>query len=151
MFDRWGELVFRARFTVIAVMVAALLGLAGYGLSLNDHLSQSGWDDPGSQSSQAARLADGTFGRDTAGDVLVLYTAPEGTTVDDPELAAKVKNSLNTLVANHPNEILKEGQEVKVKLLGFDDRGKVRLGMKMVDQETGEEIAPEKKEEAQAE
>jgi polyribonucleotide nucleotidyltransferase len=48
---------------------------------------------------------------------------------------------------NHPNELLKEGQEVKVKLLGFDDRGKVRLGMKMVDQETGEEIAPEKKEE----
>jgi polyribonucleotide nucleotidyltransferase len=42
---------------------------------------------------------------------------------------------------NHPNELLKEGQEVKVKLLGFDDRGKVRLGMKMVDQETGLEIA----------
>ena len=41
---------------------------------------------------------------------------------------------------NHPNEALKEGQEVKVKLLGFDDRGKVRLGMKMVDQETGAEI-----------
>ncbi|MFN4060079.1 MAG: polyribonucleotide nucleotidyltransferase [Paracoccus hibiscisoli] len=40
----------------------------------------------------------------------------------------------------HPNEILKEGQEVRVKLLGFDDRGKVRLGMKMVDQETGAEI-----------
>ncbi len=49
---------------------------------------------------------------------------------------------------NHPSDLLKEGQEVKVKLLGFDDRGKVRLGMKMVDQETGEEIAPEKKEEA---
>ncbi len=47
---------------------------------------------------------------------------------------------------NHPNELLKEGQEVKVKLLGFDDRGKVRLGMKMVDQETGAEIVPEKKE-----
>ena len=44
----------------------------------------------------------------------------------------------------HPNEALKEGQEVKVKLLGFDDRGKVRLGMKMVNQETGEEITPEK-------
>ncbi len=41
---------------------------------------------------------------------------------------------------NHPNEILKEGQEIKVKLLGFDDRGKVKLGMKMVDQETGLEI-----------
>jgi len=43
----------------------------------------------------------------------------------------------------HPNEVLKEGQEVKVKLLGFDDRGKVKLGMKMVDQQTGEEIQPE--------
>ena len=47
---------------------------------------------------------------------------------------------------NHPSDVLKEGQDVKVKLLGFDDRGKVRLSMKIVDQETGEEIAPEKKE-----
>ena len=46
---------------------------------------------------------------------------------------------------NHPNEALKEGQEVWVKLLGFDDRGKVRLGMKMVDQETGAELPPETK------
>ena len=44
---------------------------------------------------------------------------------------------------NHPSDVLKEGQEVKVKLLGFDDRGKVRLSMKIVDQETGEEIKAE--------
>ncbi|MCF8512049.1 MAG: polyribonucleotide nucleotidyltransferase [Rhodobacteraceae bacterium] len=50
---------------------------------------------------------------------------------------------------NHPNELLKEGQEVKVKLLGFDDRGKVRLGMKMVDQETGAEIVEKKEEGAE--
>ncbi len=49
---------------------------------------------------------------------------------------------------NHPSDVLKEGQEVKVKLLGFDDRGKVRLSMKVVDQETGEEIKEEKKEKA---
>jgi polyribonucleotide nucleotidyltransferase len=41
---------------------------------------------------------------------------------------------------NTPNEVVKEGQEVFVKLLGFDDRGKVRLSMKIVDQETGQEI-----------
>ena len=41
---------------------------------------------------------------------------------------------------NHPSDALQEGQEVWVKLLGFDDRGKVRLSMKIVDQETGEEI-----------
>ena len=44
---------------------------------------------------------------------------------------------------NHPSDVLKEGQEVWVKLLGFDDRGKVRLSMKMVDQETGEEMKKE--------
>jgi polyribonucleotide nucleotidyltransferase len=47
----------------------------------------------------------------------------------------------------NPKDIVKEGQEVKVKLMGFDDRGKVRLSMKVVDQETGQEI---KREEAQA-
>lgn len=40
-------------------------------------------------------------------------------------------------------DVVKEGQEVFVKLVGFDDRGKVRLSMKMVDQETGEEIVQE--------
>ena len=39
-----------------------------------------------------------------------------------------------------PKDVVKEGQAVKVKLLGFDDRGKVRLSMKQVDQTTGEEI-----------
>ena len=48
---------------------------------------------------------------------------------------------------NHPSDVLKEGQEVWVKLLGFDDRGKVRLAMKMVDQATGEELAKEAKSE----
>jgi polyribonucleotide nucleotidyltransferase len=37
-------------------------------------------------------------------------------------------------------DVVKEGQEVFVKLLGFDDRGKVRLSMKIVDQATGKEI-----------
>ncbi|MGD9802596.1 MAG: polyribonucleotide nucleotidyltransferase [Hyphomicrobiaceae bacterium] len=40
-------------------------------------------------------------------------------------------------------EVVKEGQEVFVKLLGFDDRGKVRLSMKVVDQATGQEIPRE--------
>ncbi|HHX88304.1 MAG TPA: polyribonucleotide nucleotidyltransferase [Paracoccus sp.] len=44
---------------------------------------------------------------------------------------------------NHPSDALKEGQEVKVKLLGFDDRGKVRLTMKTIDQETGAELTEE--------
>jgi polyribonucleotide nucleotidyltransferase len=37
-------------------------------------------------------------------------------------------------------EVVKEGDKVWVKLLGFDERGKVRLSMKVVDQKTGKEI-----------
>jgi polyribonucleotide nucleotidyltransferase len=40
-------------------------------------------------------------------------------------------------------DVINEGDKVKVKLLGFDDRGKVRLSMKVVDQETGLEIKPD--------
>ena len=39
------------------------------------------------------------------------------------------------------NDVVKEGDQVKVKVLGVDDRGKVRLSMKVVDQETGEDIS----------
>jgi polyribonucleotide nucleotidyltransferase len=45
-----------------------------------------------------------------------------------PEKIAKVSDFLN------------EGDEVKVKFLGFDDRGKTKLSMKVVDQETGEDL-----------
>ena len=41
----------------------------------------------------------------------------------------------------HASEILKEGSEVYVKVMGFDDRGKVRLVMKGIDQKTGKEVA----------
>ena len=47
---------------------------------------------------------------------------------------------------NHPSDHLKEGQEVYVKLMGFDDRGKVRLAMKYVDQATGLELEREPRE-----
>jgi polyribonucleotide nucleotidyltransferase len=49
-----------------------------------------------------------------------------------------------------PKDVVKEGQEVKVKLLGFDDRGKVRLSMKQVDQATGEDLSKKAKSAAPA-
>src|ERR1700728_744281 len=42
-------------------------------------------------------------------------------------------------------DVVKEGDKVKVKLLGFDERGKVRLSMKVVDQETGEDLEAKQK------
>ena len=45
-------------------------------------------------------------------------------------------------------DVLQEGQSVKVKLLGFDDRGKTKLSMKIVDQETGEDLTAKETEDA---
>jgi len=42
-------------------------------------------------------------------------------------------------------DVVKEGDKVKVKLMGFDDRGKTRLSMKVVDQETGEDLEGKQK------
>ncbi|MEP9377009.1 polyribonucleotide nucleotidyltransferase [Aquabacter sp. CN5-332] len=43
------------------------------------------------------------------------------------------------------SDVVKEGDKVKVKLMGFDERGKTRLSMKVVDQETGEDLEAKQK------
>ncbi|MFD6162027.1 MMPL family transporter [Nocardia sp. NPDC060256] len=105
MFARWGDFVHRFRFIVIAVVGAALLALGGYGSNLSEHLSSSGLDDPTSESAKAARIADEAFERDHRADVLVLYTAPAGVSLDDPAFSAKVVDNLNSLQRQHPDEI----------------------------------------------
>jgi polyribonucleotide nucleotidyltransferase len=50
-------------------------------------------------------------------------------------------SQLSKTRVERPADFVKEGDVVKVKLLGFDDRGKTRLSMKVVDQATGEDIS----------
>jgi polyribonucleotide nucleotidyltransferase len=47
-------------------------------------------------------------------------------------------------------DVVKVGDVVKVKVLGFDDRGKIKLSMKQVDQQTGEDLGAKKPEPATA-
>src|SRR5262249_43045305 len=59
---------------------------------------------------------------------------------------------ISQLAANRvqkTTDVVKEGDKVKVKLLGFDGRGKVRLSMKVVDQATGEDLEAKRKSEEQ--
>ncbi|MGW4120394.1 MMPL family transporter [Nocardia sp. NPDC004711] len=102
MFTRWGDLVYKLRYTVLGVVVAAMLSLGAFGFGLEDHLSSSGWFDPNSQSSQAAVLKDQVYGRDHNSDVVVLYTAPDGSTIDDPAWNQKIIDNLNNLPVKHP-------------------------------------------------
>jgi polyribonucleotide nucleotidyltransferase len=52
---------------------------------------------------------------------------------------------------NKVGDVVKEGDMVKVKFLGMDNRGKVRLSMKIVDQATGEDLSKKQAAEAPAE
>jgi polyribonucleotide nucleotidyltransferase len=49
------------------------------------------------------------------------------------------------------SDVVKEGDKVKVKFLGQDERGKIRLSMKVVDQETGEDLTEKLKAAREAE
>ncbi|MEU4311740.1 MMPL family transporter [Nocardia sp. NPDC024068] len=104
---RWGRFVFRHRIAVLVVFlfVVALSGL--YGRDLADRLTQEGWFDESSESVAASKLADTTFGRDTDSDVIALYTAPPGKTVDDPQVRAEVRAQLAGLLRDHPDQVLR--------------------------------------------
>ncbi|MFI6772953.1 MMPL family transporter [Nocardia sp. NPDC050412] len=104
---RWGRLIHRHRYLVLGIAIVAVLLSGWYGRDLAGRLTQEGWFDESSESVAAAKIADATFGRDTDSDIVLLYTAPEGMTVDDPTVRAAVTNSLKQLLARHPDRILK--------------------------------------------
>ncbi|MFF2549789.1 MMPL family transporter [Nocardia sp. NPDC058058] len=105
MFARWGDLACRLRFAVIGIVAAALLALGGYGQGLDDHLSSGGMFDSGSESTEAAGLVGSAFAQNHDVDVVLLFTAPEGKTVDDPDFKTTVVDHLNSLPKDHPGQI----------------------------------------------
>ncbi|MFI9503838.1 MMPL family transporter [Nocardia sp. NPDC052566] len=104
---RWGRFIHRNRYLILGAFVLAVLASGWYGRDLAGRYTQEGWFDESSESVAASKLADATFGRDTDSDIIVLYTAPEGATVDDPPVRAAVTGALHQLLAEHPDRILK--------------------------------------------
>ncbi|WP_245663269.1 MMPL family transporter [Nocardia inohanensis] len=100
-------MIHRYRFVVFALFALAVLGSGFYGRDLGDHLTQEGWFDESSESVAASKLADSTFGRDTDSDLIVIYTAPAGQTVDAPAVRAAVGAELDRLRTSESARILK--------------------------------------------
>lgn len=96
MFRAWGGLVYRRRWIVAIVVLAATVVSGVWGLGVFDRLSQGGYEHTESESAQTSRLVEREFGQQQA-DIAVVYTAPGGTTVDDPELARSVRTALHGL------------------------------------------------------
>ncbi|MCH9767777.1 MAG: MMPL family transporter [Actinomycetia bacterium] len=107
MFAWWGRTVYQYRHIVIGVMVALCLGGGVYGISLGQHVTQSGFYDDGSESVHASVVSDEVYGRDTSGHIVAIYTAPEGKTVDDPAFKKKILDNLDELEKNHPDQLLR--------------------------------------------
>ena len=106
MFAWWGRTVYRYRFIVIGVMVALCLGGGVYGMSLGQHVTQSGFYDEGSESVHASVISDEVYGRDRASHVVAILTPPDGEKVTDPAWMKKVTGELNDVVADNENQIV---------------------------------------------
>ncbi|MGZ8813523.1 MAG: MMPL family transporter, partial [Mycobacterium sp.] len=106
MFAWWGRMVYRYRYSVIGVMVALCVGGGIFGISLGDHVTQSGFYDEGSQSVHASVTADEAYGRDRTSHVVAILTPPDGKKVDDPAWMKKTTDELNQLVADHEDRMV---------------------------------------------
>lgn len=99
--------MYRHRVAVLVAFLALVVVSGLYGRDLADRLTQEGWFDESSESVAASKLADATFGRDTDSDVIALYTAPPGRTVDDPQVRSAVTDRLAGLLRDHPDRVLR--------------------------------------------
>lgn len=94
MFACWGAVAYRFRsLSLILVLLTAVAG-GVWGLGVFDRLGHGGYDDPASQATRADEIGDAAL--DDA-DVVVLYTAPPGRTVDDPGMASTINAKLEAL------------------------------------------------------
>lgn len=100
MFEAWGRLVYRRRWPVLLAALAALVFAAVWGTGVFGALkSADGFTTPGSESHQAAAIADRDLGR-SAADVIVLYRSKDRT-VDDPAFRSAVTAALSALPREH--------------------------------------------------
>ncbi|MCV7281639.1 MMPL family transporter [Mycolicibacterium flavescens] len=106
MFAWWGRTVYRYRYIVIGVMVALCLGGGIYGISLGNHVTQSGFYDEGSQSVHASVIGDEVYGRDRTSHVVAILTPPDGEKVDNPEWQREVVGELDSFVSDHPDQVV---------------------------------------------
>lgn len=106
MFSIWGDFAYRHRRVVPVVVLAIILALhVLFGMRLGDRLSQEGWDDPGSSSTQAAAIEQEVFGRDSSGDVILLFTDDAGQPIASSGEFENIKTYLADLQAQYPEQI----------------------------------------------
>ncbi len=95
MFERFGRFVYRSRRWVVAITALFVVFAGVWGTQVFGSLTGGGFEDPGSDSYRAAKVAADTLGRDDA-DVIVLYRS-DSLTVDDPAFQRAVTSTVDAL------------------------------------------------------
>ncbi|WP_370247966.1 MMPL family transporter [Nocardioides sp.] len=104
MIDRWSAVVARrARLVLVGGLLATLLA-AVYGLGVFDRLAQGGFDDPGSEASQALDLERETFGNRGV-DVVAVYSDPD-LRADEPAFQQAVADVVDALPAGAVSSVV---------------------------------------------
>ncbi|MEV0631579.1 MMPL family transporter [Nonomuraea wenchangensis] len=99
MFERAGRLVYRGRWTLLVLSLAAALLVAPLGMELFGRMADGGFEDPRADSTTAARWSDDWYG-EHAPDVVVLYHHPS-VKARDPRYRKAVHDALRALPAEH--------------------------------------------------
>ncbi|MFD4367204.1 MMPL family transporter [Rhodococcus sp. NPDC058521] len=96
----WAGVVLRHRLAVLLTSVVIVVLSGAFGATVMDRLSAGGYADPGSEAVATEKLIEDHYGRQTP-DVVALYTAPEGRTLDDlgPDVQARLDGLDSNLLA----------------------------------------------------
>ena len=97
--SRWAVTVAARKWWVLAFTVIAVAASGAWGTGVFSKLSDGGFVDPSSESAQVARIVEGTVGSQHP-DIVAVYTAPEGTPVD--QIGQKVVAVLDRFTAEVP-------------------------------------------------
>lgn len=118
MFLKWGRFSYAYRKVIPFVLIGVILFLFGvFGTQLGNKMSQEGWDDPNSASTQAAKIENEVFGRDNSGDVIVMVNNPQDNLEEGREYVDNLKSSYPEQIAQvnsyfdtqNPNLLNEEG------------------------------------------
>ncbi len=104
MLDRWSKVLVRRPLVVLLVGVALTLAAGAYGAGVFGSLSQGGFDDPGSESSQALQREREALGNHGA-DVIAIYSSDE-LRAEDPEFQQRVEATLAGLPEGTTTQVI---------------------------------------------
>ncbi|WP_250037279.1 MMPL family transporter [Paractinoplanes maris] len=95
MFAGWGSWVARFRWPVLSVALVAVISAGVWGLGVFGQLTEGGYNDPDSESSQATEAVQKAFGAQ-GGDLVVIYTPTKGK-ITDVALGQRIRSTLQGL------------------------------------------------------